>query len=624
MMQYKKRGIEIVALLLLLLSFSSCEYETEKVYIRTVNRDVQPPEITTVDLDLENDTIYLFNGREVTFRFISSDQKINEVVFKVDGEKETVYYSDNGTFLLDYGQMNEGEHTLLLEVITSSGTNSIADILGAEGYVFSKSWILNVYKDYNTRLTTGVRNGCLNFSWEKYPVPDFTEYIIYREKSYNEKIEVGRTKSTEFTDCSYVGEGGRYFVEVLKKDAQLFSWGYAELNAELPLLSYTCNINNESAIKWSKSKYFNAVDIFYLSVNHGINSVWDYVKVRETRDPEDTTWIVPASYLFGDNIDVKLLLVPRNSVIYTPDENYRFDADLDGLAIGFPFKSGPVSANHITQVSSDEFAYILSCDSLIIQSVSQRRKVDRFTYEPSYCSMCRFIDFRVSASGGYLTTYFDCDNKLMLLNTDDLSKHTTYDLKSFSGQNYSPQIPVSDSATGIINTATGGFYMFDFSKSVPLGHYSNGNYGGTGSSISSDGNYVFLTDDSLRLVRFEDSQFTGIWKHSMTDVPKYYAFDGSDPDRLVLWNGSVLSVKKCSDFSDLYSFTLTDGYILNIDYFSNEMLTYSDGHLYVRSFADGTLIKDIPVNIDPANWFYSCLLINHAVICTTGVMYFVR
>jgi hypothetical protein len=110
----------------------------------------------------------------------------------------------------------------------------------------------------------------------------------------------------------------------------------------------------------------------------------------------------------------------------------------------------------------------------------------------------------------------------------------------------------------------------------------------------------------------------------MLNTPKYYAFDGTNPGRLVIWDGSVFSVRNCSDFSELYSFPLTDGYLMNIDYYSDEMLTYSDGHLYVRNFADGTLIKDIPVNIDPTNWYYTCILINHAVICTAGVIYFVK
>lgn len=621
-MPYNKILPVILVQVLFSLFFYSCEFETDKVYERKVDKDADPPEITVVDLDLESDTIFLFNGRNVSFRFTSSNQKINIVRFNVDGNEAAVYSSGEGMFLLDYGNINEGEHTLVLEVITGSGTNSIADILGAEGYVFSKTWVLNVYKDYNTKLDTRVKNGCLNFSWKSYPVPDFKEYIIYREKSYYEKIEVGRTTSLEFSDCSYVGEGGRYFVEVLKKDGQLFAWGYVELNQELPVLSFIGTVDNEYTIRWSKSKYYNAVDIFQLSANTGYG--WNFVNVKETRDPQDTSWNISSSLLFGDNIDLKLLLVPKNSVIYTSDENYRFESVLYEVELGFRFKPGLVNAYHIAQVAADEFIYILNCDTLVRYSVSQKRTVEKMTYNPSYCSMCKFINYKVSPSGTYLTSRVDCDFDLMLANTGNFQQNSRFNLKSFSGQNYDPEILVSDAGTGIVNNAQSGFYVFDFKSSSSTGYYNKENYGGTGLAVSSDGKYIFLKDDVFRLVKFENSQFTSVWDNANYDMPKYYAFHGSDPEKLVIWNGSVLSVRNCSDFTEYYSFSLTDNSILSVDYFRNELLTYSDGHLFVRSLTDGSLIKDIPVSIDPTNWFYACILVNHAVICTTGVIYFIN
>jgi predicted Zn-ribbon and HTH transcriptional regulator len=458
-------------------------------------------------------------------------------------------------------------------------------------------------------------------SWKKYPVNDFNEYIIFRVVGYNTKIEISRTKSLEFTDSSYAGEGVRYELEVIKKNGQLFPWGFLELQSELPRLSFHASEDNEYIIKWSKSRYYNAVDTFKLAISKF--SDWNFIIAKATRNPEDTTYTITSS-LFGDNLDFKLRLVPKNNILYSSQDYNRFESTLYDVELGFPFKSGPVSANHITQVNNDEFAYILNCDSLIRYSVSQKRKVERLTYEPSYCSMCRFTDFEASVSGKYMTAYVDCDFKLMLINSDNLSNNIIHDLKSFSGQNYAPLIPVSDLATGIVNNSGGGFYIYDFKSSSSLGYYKKDIYGGFGSSISSDGSYIFLTDDSLRLVHFENSQFTSVWRHSMFSTPKYYAFDGTNPGRLVIWDGSVFSVRNCSDFSELYSFPLTDGYLMNIDYYSGEMLTYSDGHLYVRNFADGTLIKDIPVNIDPTNWYYTCILINHAVICTAGVIYFIK
>ncbi len=39
--------------------------------------------------------------------------------------------------------------------------------------------------------------------------------------------------------------------------------------------------------------------------------------------------------------------------------------------------------------------------------------------------------------------------------------------------------------------------------------------------------------------------------------------------------------------------------LLDIDYMAGEILTFAYGHLYIRSLSDGTLIKDVPTNINP-------------------------
>ncbi len=619
-MPYSKIPAAILIQVLFSLFFYSCEFETDKVYERKVDKDVEPPEITVVDLDLEEDTIYLLKESGFTFRFTSSNQEITAVRVTIDGTQVTVSNSGQGYYLLDYANLTEGEHSLILEVITKSGTNSIADILGAEGFVFSKSWVLTVFKSYYRKLNPEIKYGCLYFSWEKYPVHDFTEYIIYRENN-NLWIEVGRTKSTEFTDCSYVGEGGRYFIQVLKTDGELLSWGgYVELKKDLPELSFTGTIDNEYIIKWNRSKYYNAVNTFYLSANSRPG-----IKVKQTSDPSDTSWNVSSEFIFGDKIDLTLLLIPKNSVIYTPDENYRFESVVYDVTVGFRFKPDyVVNLYHVTQAGADEFIYILGCDTLVKYSVSQKHNVEMLTYTPSHCSMCKFLNFKISPSGKFLTTRIDCEYDLMVANVRNLQDNKRYNLQSYSGQYSISDVPISDTGTGIVTGTASGFYVYDFNTSSSPGYYNKQLYGATGLAVSSNGKYIFLKDDVFRLVSFDNSQFTSIWNYPGSDTPKYYEFHGTDPERLVIWDGSLFSVRKCSDFSEYYNFTLSDNSLLNIDYYSNEMLTYSEGHLFVRSLADGALLKDIPVNIDPTNWLYRCILVNHAIICNMGVIYFMN
>lgn len=611
-----------ILLILVSFFFASCEFETDKVYERKTVRDVDPPEIKVEYLSLDKDTIYLFDERSFSFIFSNDYQRIVAARFLLDGVEQTVYYSGAGSFNLDYHNMSEGFHTLSVEIITNSGTGSIADILGAEGFLVTNSWVINVIKDFNIKLPAMIKNGCLYFSWMKYPAPDFNGYIIYRAKNSVENIEVGKTINSEFTDCSYVGEGGRYYVEVQKKDGTNIPWGFVELYPEPPVLKIISTGINDYSIIWNKCKYYNALENYQLSVS--VKPFINFVKVMETENPQDTVWNIPSSYSFGEDIDVRLLINPRNSPIYNSDEYPGYIVSLFNIIVGFRFTSTGESAVHITQVAADEFIFAQGCDSLIRYSVSLKRALQKFSYNPSACSMCRFGSFKISPGGTFLTTRIDCNYDLICANSKDLYQNKRFKLTDLSGQGYVPGVPISDVGTGLINNFNSGFYVYDFNTASSIGYYYKENHGGIGFSISSDGKYIFLKDNLFNLVRFENSQFSIVWSRPDNSVPKHFEFHRTDPEKLVMWDGAVFSVRKCSDFSEFYNFTLTDKELLNIDFFSNEMLTYTQGHLYVRSLLDGSLIEDINVDLNLAINYLECILVNHSIICPTGVIYFIN
>jgi len=609
--------------LLLLLSaiplLYACEYEPHKIYERVVDENVSPPEIQAVELNLDYDTIYLYAQKEIHFSFLSDNQKILAVRFTIDGTEQYLVNSNSGTFTLDYRMFNNGLHSLVLEVYTASGSGSIAEHLGAEGFLFSKSWVIVIDRDHSSGMRSDVSNGYLTLSWNRYHGYDIKEYTLYRWTQWNIRNEIARTNSCSFTDSTYVGEGTRYEVEVSTNKGGSLSWCMLELANELPKLTFFVSETNDNIIAWNKSKYYSAVDTFKLATSSGYSGI--YTEVKSTRNPDDTTYITTA--LFGDNISLKLKLVPRNNILYSPSNYPRFESSLNTL-LGFSFKPGVANYYHITQVSKDEFVYILNCDSLVRYSVSEKRVVERLGYKTNGCSMCNFVSFDVSASGKYLTTHVDCTQDVMLTNSGNLGNKIIRNLDYLSEQNQFTRIPASDVSTIILNKGNEGFYIYNFTGSSSLGFYKNKTGDGQGLAISMNGDYIFLKDDSLRLVYFDNTGFRNIWSQSRYNELKFCGFDGVNSDRFVIWDGSMFSFKHCSDFSTIYEFSLTDNLILSIDYHNQEMLTYVIGHLYVRSLTDGTLVKDIPTHLDPTNWFYSCILVNHAVICLAGIIYFIK
>lgn len=620
-MSVRKSGTGLILLVFFILVFQSCEFEPDKVYMRSVNENIPPPEIQVVELNLDYDTVYLYTGKKIHFSFVSDNQEIKAVRFVIDGLEKYLVYSSSGVFDLDYNSLTYGIHTLLMEVYTASGTGSIAEILGKEAYIASKSWILNVmHHNYSTNLSTDVIDGLMRLSWEKYLGHDFKEYMIYRQPGW-ENTEIARVTTNYFIDRSYVGEVAIYKVSVCTDDSTIIPWGYGILIPELPKLYFSASETNQFTVKWDKSRFYGAVDSvrLFLSTNYGVT----YSLVKASGNPDDTTYVITTAF-FGDVVDLKLRVVPKNNIHYKPENFGYFESFLTRKTLGLSFGNNFKRIYRIRQVSQDEFIYIEECDSIIRYSVSQKRVTGKFGYELTGCYTCKFTDLHTSPSGRFFTSFVGCNDDVMMANSVNPGDNIIRNVQHLSCQYCTSPIPISDAAVGIVNKPVGRFYLYDFNSNSTLGFYSKENYEVKGLAISVNGDYVFLKDDSLHLVSFKNFQFNKIWSQSINSEPKFYEFDGLNPERLVTWNGSLFSVKNCSDFLTVYEFTINERMILDIDYYNNEILTWSPGHLYIRSFSDGSLLHDLRFNPDPANWDTAVQLVNHAIVSMSKIIYFLE
>jgi hypothetical protein len=125
------------------------------------------------------------------------------------------------------------------------------------------------------------------------------------------------------------------------------------------------------------------------------------------------------------------------------------------------------------------------------------------------------------------------------------------------------------------------------------------------------------------LVKFNGSSFTKIWSDAISNIPEYLEFDGTNPEQIAVWDGEIFSIRRCSNYSSVYEFPLTDSLILNIDYFNKKLLTYTPGtpgHLYIRDYINGHIISTVPVNIQPIRGNQIVYLINNAIVGDNGFL----
>ena len=614
-----KRGNKIMKVLkwlsivFLFTLLCSCEDELTKVYVRNINPNANAPYGQSVTLDLEGDTIYIYSNRTVNFTYNDNIHKLKAVIYTLDGKSDTIT-SNTGSFKIDYDNLYEGNHTLEVQTYTSSGTGSIADKIGVEGYVGTKKWTLIVIKGSQNYYKASVDNGYLRLSWLEYTASELQNYIIYRVISGN-LVKIGTSQTNTFVDSTYVGEGATYKVSAISKSNPPFYIGVFYLNSELNGTNLTYHAeNNVNSISWRKCRYYNALDSMIVTKN--LYSGGDYSIIKATTNPDDTTQVL-SNCLFATSYYSTVKYIPKKTnYFYIPGYYDGFTIQRSYI-IGKKFSQTKNTIDQIYQINATDFVYKVGTDSLVLCHASTGTNYKRMGCNSNGCSS----DIQVSVKGSYITNYEDCRNSTLLIKSSSLKTQIKSSLQQYIGSNYASGIPVSDIGTVLAQSTTGGFYLYDFINNQSLGFYNSTNT--TGLKISSNGDYILSSETAgysdISLIKFANSQFSKLWTSSGIYSPKFYDFDKVNSDQFVYWNEQTFCVIKCSDLSNARTFSLTDATILNIDYYNNEMLTYNSGHLYVRSYLDGSILHDVPTQYNIYQFHKPICLINHTIVCKDGI-----
>ena len=310
----------------------SCEYNTKDIYEIDIDNNANPPDIEVVYLDLsdENDTIELLYNR-VYFHFESSDQDIQGVNFYINDSLIGNAEYNNGYFDINYYFVSSGYHTLKLEVFTHSGTGSIADSMGFEGFIFStKEWVIKVLDSEYSYVTSTVEDGFLKLRWPQ-PHGDVREFVIY-----NSDYEIGRTTDNSFIDKGYVGQGSKFYVRYIDDNSgELQNYGRVDIPCEI-IIDYTADYNNNYYIEWNEPKYYAAIDTAVLFISNGtIVSKETIADVSSKKHP------IPKE-LFGTIKDYWLMFTPKFYNPYyeayiNPNYGYTFPhSEKIECVIGYP------------------------------------------------------------------------------------------------------------------------------------------------------------------------------------------------------------------------------------------------------------------------------------------------
>jgi len=599
----------------------ACEFESDNIFNSPIEQNIDNPEIQVIQLNLNNnnDTIYLYTHKSIAFSFQSDKQKIHGVELMIDNESKQIIENAEGKFEdIPWYSLEEGIHKLTLNIYTSSGSGSIADQLRMENFLLSKNWILIVDKTYYQKTIETTSDGIFSMTWPKCKSPDFKEFVITKYDGYSNSTEISRQSNTTFRDPSYAGEQCSYNITAVSEEGEIH-WGGLQMEKNIPRLFFESSTNNTYTLKHSTSKYYGGIDSVVIEERERYAN--NYKAVKQTAYTLDTTYLI-TNKKFADEINYQIRIVPRNTNSLIKIDPYHYQNCLE-IQLGYVVDPESYWLEDLSQISPTEFIFSGYQDTLKRFSTQSLKITEQNIYQiKSGCWGHHFSRVEVSSTGKTLSANVGCDPDILITPTDIFDMNNIRNMSFLTGKLYSPPIPISDVGIGVIQShkLNTGFYLYDFNKSVIVGQSDYHTYS---VKINSTANYLYISGGSKIIAHFKDGYFTKIWESQCYMLQyNYFEFDALNPNHAYIWDGTTLMVKDCSSFKTINSYKLSDKNLCHIDFHNRRLLTYNNYSLIIRNLEDGHVLEEVPISEEVIGYGEQCYLINNCIIHKDGYIYF--
>jgi len=305
--------------------FTTCEYEpTGDNFVElTPPEDYLPIEILLNDV-IPTDTIYVYQNTSISMR-INSPKNLQKVIVSIDGEEYTNFWEDWFSFEINPNQLSEGVHTLTLNAVFSSGTGSLAEMMGLESFMGELSWKIYIIHDLQDLFELGYHTneeGFLEIYWKNFISENLIEkFTVHSVLTQNSDTTIYYATQKSFVDYGYVCGDANYEVTIYLKDGYSFM---QQLNFVTPIPSvYFENLGIDNLrIYWDKPF---ANGRFILSEDNNIIA----------SAVNDTT--ITIAQFFGENRQFVLTIRPQNAEY----DNFHNKFDVwesfcQGIILGLP------------------------------------------------------------------------------------------------------------------------------------------------------------------------------------------------------------------------------------------------------------------------------------------------
>jgi hypothetical protein len=552
-----------------LLAFQGCEYQSEKDNF--VNVDPPPSSHNmSITLSSSSDTIKIFSPTILTYDINTYGLKILGGFFSL-GDKKWEVTSDTGRITISPADFSTGKYQLSLNAYTNSGSGSVADYFGGEGYNAVKNWPMLI----DTRIGAAVSpiisvtsDGYFKVTWPKCEQYNFVSYEVKGLLNLNLFTKVYTNSDiTSYIDSSFVGGTVHFQVNTFLKYSETMGI-WASINEPIPVLKFEDLGVDSLRIYWDKSKY---------RAHYRLEK--QYVTIFESSDKSSLTIPNPG---FGENPEFNLFTSP---VIPCPDSYSYTRLDSKNHAQGVNLASNWPTWGYN---SIDKALYVNTYDDIQCYDVQTFNLIRNYTianleYQGQYS--CPTNSTRVAAIS---TDNIYVFNDKTLQNPVVISYDIGYNsVDHFYFTDNGMIAVVQPSRYDLISIAEKRVVLTFPITDYPV--YSKW----AGTTTSKDGKYAcIVTMNGIKV--YDLSSGTANLIYSDTRAYRSALFDINNPGRLLLTFNDVntLEIRNMPDFSLVSSPALPDKseVMRNIDPESGYLLMTDYKYLYVFDLINSKVI----------------------------------
>ena len=343
----------------------------------------------------------------------------------------------------------------------------------------------------------------------------------------------------------------------------------------------------------------------------------DYTTLRGDINGKDT--VFDSKLYFNDMFNLTLITLPKNSrETFNYPERY-----LQGFA------GEPITLKDYTSFTSPDtlsafdnqnvYKYFVTGQIVYNEPILPDRSIGLGALQ--FSPRGKYLFGGTYNTGGLSLKYFVKDlstGKVFFMDNIDPNSSSIMSKSSY----------ISDNGIGIFQTPNKDF-LFDFRNNIEIASRNVSTQGiNTGLiylqnrnvvKIAPDGKHYMtstVTSDpkvvSLDVFKINSSNLEKIYNIQSED--SYWQFNPTNPNMIVTLKNKTLSVIQCEPYSLLRSIAFaSDEEFLNIDYFSNEILTINSNQFIIRSLTSGSVIKRIAKRPETYYLYEHFILHNHYI-----------